>query len=110
MGDQQPLPAPFLSAWSQAQPLDLRWILSDLAARGVNDVLIEAGAALTGAALRSGLVDELIVYVAPRLLGAGRDLVDLAGIERLADAPRLRYAEVRQVGPDLRLTLVPDAG
>jgi len=69
---------------------------------------VEAGAGLAGALLQAGLVDELIVYMAPKLLGnAARGLCTLPGLEQLADAPALNFSDVRLVGEDLRLTLTP---
>ncbi len=88
--------------------IDLRAMLHALAERAVNEVLIESGAVLAGSALSAGLVDELIVYVAPQLMGqAARGLVDLPGVERLADRIELSFHELRRIGPDLRLTLRP---
>ncbi|WP_312927654.1 dihydrofolate reductase family protein, partial [Pseudescherichia sp.] len=56
----------------------------------------------------SGLVDELIVYLAPKLLGSeARGLCVLPGLESLAAAPQLKFTEIRQVGPDLCLHLIP---
>ena len=69
-------------------------------------MLIESGATLAGNALQAGLVDELVVYMAPHLMGQeARGLVDLAGISRMADRLAFRFAGVRQIGADLRLTL-----
>jgi diaminohydroxyphosphoribosylaminopyrimidine deaminase/5-amino-6-(5-phosphoribosylamino)uracil reductase len=77
-----------------------------LAARETNEVLIESGPTLAGAALADGLVDELVVYVAPHLMGdAARGLVHLPGLEHMADRLAMRFRDVRQVGGDLRLTL-----
>lgn len=88
--------------------LDLVAVLSQLALRGIGEVQIEAGATLSGAFLRAGLVDELVLYVAPVLLGErGRPL--FAGVDPATMAERigLRLLETVQVGPDLRLTLIP---
>ncbi|WP_290890432.1 bifunctional diaminohydroxyphosphoribosylaminopyrimidine deaminase/5-amino-6-(5-phosphoribosylamino)uracil reductase RibD [Arenimonas sp.] len=88
--------------------LDLLAVLSQLAQRGVNELQVEAGATLSGALLKAGLVDELLLYVAPVLLGArARPL--FAGIDPATMAERigLRLVETRQVGPDLRLLLAP---
>ena len=94
----------------QALPagLDLGAVLSELARRGINEVQVEAGASLSGALLAAGLVDELLLYVAPVLLGerarpllAGIDPADMAG--RLG----LRMVEYRTIGADLRLLLRP---
>ena len=88
--------------------IDLPALLGALAGRGTNEVLIEAGATLAGSALLAGLVDELVVYVAPQLLGhAARALVNLPGLERLDERIGLQFGDVRRVGPDLRVTLIP---
>jgi diaminohydroxyphosphoribosylaminopyrimidine deaminase/5-amino-6-(5-phosphoribosylamino)uracil reductase len=88
--------------------LDLNAVLSQLAQRGVNELQVEAGATLSGALMKAGLVDELLLYVAPVLLGEkGRPL--FAGIDPATMSERLglRLLETRQVGPDLRLLLAP---
>lgn len=88
--------------------IDLPALLVALADRGMNEILIEAGATLAGSALLAGLVDELVVYVAPQLLGhAARALVNLPGLERLDERIELQFGDVRRVGPDLRVTLIP---
>lgn len=80
-------------------------VLAALAARGVNDILVEAGAGLAGAFLQARLIDELIIYMAPTLLGdAARPLARLPGLDRLADRVALQFTEVRLVGSDLRLS------
>lgn len=88
--------------------IDLLGTLQALASRGANELLIESGATLAGSALRAGLVDELIVYMAPHLMGdAARGLVSLPGLERLDERIGLRFRDVRRVGDDLRVELVP---
>ncbi len=88
--------------------IDLTALLKALAQRGINELLIESGATLAGSALSAGIVDELIVYMAPHLMGdAARGLVHLPGIERMAQRVALEFADVRRVGADLRLTLRP---
>ena len=88
--------------------IDLPALLGALADRGMNEILIEAGATLAGSALLAGLVDELVVYVAPQLLGhAARALVNLPGLERLDERIELQFGDVRRVGPDLRVALIP---
>ena len=87
--------------------LDLETLLRYLARMEINEVLIEAGATLAGSALQAGLVDELVVYLAPHLMGdAGRGLFHLTGLERMADRLALHIQDLRQIGPDLRLTVV----
>jgi diaminohydroxyphosphoribosylaminopyrimidine deaminase/5-amino-6-(5-phosphoribosylamino)uracil reductase len=88
--------------------LDLRAVMSQLAQRGIGELQVEAGATLCGGLLRAGLVDELLLYVAPVLLGErGRPL--FAGVypPTMADRFGFRLVESVQVGPDLRLLLRP---
>jgi diaminohydroxyphosphoribosylaminopyrimidine deaminase/5-amino-6-(5-phosphoribosylamino)uracil reductase len=83
-------------------------MLQALAEREVNEVLVEAGARLGGAFLQAGVVDEVLVYMAPVLLGeAARPLALLPGLAQLADAVRLEFEEVVWVGADLRMRLRP---
>jgi len=90
--------------------LDLHIILAELARREVNDVLVEAGPRLAGGFLAAQLVDELIIYMAPTLLGnQSRGLVHVPGLERLADRIDLRIQEIRAVGVDWRITAQPIA-
>ena len=80
-------------------------VLCDLATRGINEVLVEAGATLVGALIEAGLVDELILYLAPHLMGSeARGMVRLAGLEHMADRIGLEWVDHRMVGQDLRLT------
>jgi diaminohydroxyphosphoribosylaminopyrimidine deaminase/5-amino-6-(5-phosphoribosylamino)uracil reductase len=83
--------------------VDLAALLADLAGRGVNELHVEAGFKLNGSLLREGLVDEFLVYLAPRLLGAGRGMVNIGPLEQLAGAVPLEFTQVQQVGPDLRI-------
>ncbi len=88
--------------------VDLVALMMVLGQRQINSVWVEAGPRLAGALLQAGVVDELIVYLAPTLLGdAARPLCVLPGLEHLAQAPSFRIADVRQIGPDVRLTLTP---
>jgi len=80
--------------------------LQALAADEVNEVLVEAGPTLSGTLLQAGLVDELIVYLAPHLMGhEGRPLLALAGLERMDQRLALQVTDQRRVGEDLRLTV-----
>lgn len=83
--------------------VDLSAMLRDLARRGVNELHVEAGHKLNGSLLREQLVDELLVYLAPRLLGPGRDMAALGPLTALADAIALDFGAAQMVGPDLRL-------
>ena len=88
--------------------VDLAALLAVLAQRGVNELHVEAGAALNGALLAAGLVDEWVAYLAPMAVGdAARGLFAQPPLASLADAARFRLADVRQLGSDLRLTLLP---
>ncbi len=91
---------------SRGEQLDLVAMMMMLGQRQINSVWVEAGAGLAGALIQAGLADELIIYMAPKLLGhAGRALCALPGLENLCDAPQLNFSDVRKVGDDLRLTL-----
>jgi diaminohydroxyphosphoribosylaminopyrimidine deaminase / 5-amino-6-(5-phosphoribosylamino)uracil reductase len=84
--------------------VDLRACMKDLALRGCNEVLLEAGATLNGAMLQAGLVDELVLYVASQLLGnQARGLAQLGELTRLAEGIELVWQDVRQVGKDMRI-------
>ncbi|HEX4909518.1 MAG TPA: bifunctional diaminohydroxyphosphoribosylaminopyrimidine deaminase/5-amino-6-(5-phosphoribosylamino)uracil reductase RibD [Permianibacter sp.] len=88
--------------------VDLPTVLTALADRQINAVLVEAGATLAGAFLAAGLVDELVLYVAPKLLGdSARPLLQLPVFTALPQCPQLKLVDVRQLGDDLRLTLRP---
>ncbi|MCU5785271.1 bifunctional diaminohydroxyphosphoribosylaminopyrimidine deaminase/5-amino-6-(5-phosphoribosylamino)uracil reductase RibD [Alloalcanivorax marinus] len=89
--------------------LDLGALLDELARRECNEVLVECGATLAGAFVQDGLFDELIVYLAPALLGTdARGLLTLP-FARMAEKIPLRWGDSRRVGDDLRLTLQPTA-
>ncbi|QFY88373.1 bifunctional diaminohydroxyphosphoribosylaminopyrimidine deaminase/5-amino-6-(5-phosphoribosylamino)uracil reductase RibD [Magnetovirga frankeli] len=91
---------------TSAQGLDLEQSLRLLAQRGINEIWVEAGATLSGALLQAGLVDELILYMAPKLMGdAARGLLHLPGLERMAQCIPLEYADIRRVGRDLRFVI-----
>ena len=83
--------------------VDLAAMLRDLASRHVNELHVEAGHKLNGSLLREGLVDELLVYLAPALLGPGRDMANLPAIDQLGQGLRLEFTGTSSVGPDLRI-------
>ena len=83
--------------------MDLRVVLADLAQEGVNELHVEAGAILNGSLLASGLVDELLMYVAPTLLGGGVGVARMPPLGRLSEAPRFDYVSALPVGGDVRL-------
>lgn len=85
--------------------IDLEAVLAKLAALEINEVLVEAGPTLAGAFLQAGLVDELVVYLAPHLMGhEGSPLLRLPGIKTMAARQPLRIIDVRMVGDDLRIS------
>lgn len=83
----------------------MHWLASE---RDVNEVMIEAGPELNGCLLQTGLVDELMIYLAPLLLGSdARPAFQLTGIESMQQRLNLKMIDSRQVGQDLRLTYYP---
>ncbi len=88
--------------------VDLTALLTLLAQRGINELHVEAGTVLNGACLAAGWVDEWIAYMAPMAVGDdARGLFTHAPLATLAESARFRIADVRQIGDDLRLTLLP---
>jgi diaminohydroxyphosphoribosylaminopyrimidine deaminase / 5-amino-6-(5-phosphoribosylamino)uracil reductase len=85
--------------------VDLAALLAHLAQRGINELHVEAGAQLNGALARAGLVDEWLVYVAPRLLGTGRGVLAGPPLADLSQSLDLRHGACERVGSDLRLRL-----
>jgi len=86
--------------------VELSALFAHLNARAVNELHVEAGAGLSGALIRGFWVDELLVYLAPRLLGPGRGLVAWPSLDTLEDAAGFRWLETAAMGPDLRLRLL----
>jgi diaminohydroxyphosphoribosylaminopyrimidine deaminase/5-amino-6-(5-phosphoribosylamino)uracil reductase len=88
--------------------LDLEAVIARLTAREVNELLVECGPRLAGAFLEAGLVDELILYVAPILLGAdAAPLTALSGLRAKSPLPGFEFASEQRMGADLRLILIP---
>ena len=83
--------------------VDLPATLQALAARGVNELHVEAGHRLNGALLQAGLVDELLLYLAPKLLGPGRGMADMVPLAALSEGVELEWRDLQHVGPDLRI-------
>jgi len=87
------------------EKVDLKMLLTLLAGRGLNDVLVESGASLAGAFIEQDLVDELILYQAPKLMGGdGKNLMEMPNITSLSQAKSLSITDVRMVGCDIRIT------
>ncbi|WP_428622937.1 bifunctional diaminohydroxyphosphoribosylaminopyrimidine deaminase/5-amino-6-(5-phosphoribosylamino)uracil reductase RibD [Sedimenticola sp.] len=92
----------------QGQGIDLDRLLETLAARGINEVLIESGPTLAGAAVSAGVVDELVIYAAPILMGSdARGLLNLPALTEMKDRIALEILDLRQIGPDLRIRVKP---
>jgi len=85
--------------------VDLPAMLRDLARREINELHIEAGHKLNGSFIRAGLVDEVVLYLAPQLLGPGQSMANLPSLTSLSDAVKLAFHSVDRIGPDLRLVL-----
>jgi diaminohydroxyphosphoribosylaminopyrimidine deaminase/5-amino-6-(5-phosphoribosylamino)uracil reductase len=86
--------------------VDLRALMNELGRREINELHVEAGFKLNGSLLRAGVVDELLLYLAPCLLGPAQGLARLPVLEHLSDRLAFRFHEVEQVGPDLRLRVM----
>lgn len=88
------------------QGLDLRAVMAELARRECNEIHVECGPTLTGALLQAGLMDELVIYMAPLLLGdKARGLFQLPELTRMSERMELEILEMRAVGRDWRVTL-----
>ena len=85
--------------------IDLHLLLAELAERSINEVLVESGAGLAGAFMANGLVDELIVYQAPKLLGdKGVSMLTLPDYDQVSETPDLKLTDIRHIAEDIRLT------
>jgi len=86
------------------EQVDAAAVLRDLACQGCNEVLVEAGSKLNGSLLQAGLVDELVLYLAPQLLGdMARGMARLGELTGLDQRINLEWKDVRNVGKDLRI-------
>ena len=83
--------------------VDLSALLRDLARREVNELHLEAGHKLNGSFIREGLLDECLLYLAPRLLGPGQGLAGFGPLKSLSDGVQLKFQSVEPVGDDLRI-------
>ena len=83
--------------------VDLGLMMQDLGQREINELHVEAGFKLNGSLLRAGLVDELLLYLAPKLLGSGLGLANIGPFHELSQAQALNFHSVERVGPDLRV-------
>ena len=86
--------------------VSLHVVMRDLASRGINEVHSECGPRLAGALIDAGLVDQVLLYLAPHLLGStARGLFDLGEITAMEERRNCRICDIRRIGEDLRLTL-----
>jgi diaminohydroxyphosphoribosylaminopyrimidine deaminase/5-amino-6-(5-phosphoribosylamino)uracil reductase len=83
--------------------VDLVAMARDLARREINELHVEAGQTLNGALIRHGLVDELLMYIAPKLIGQGRDVARFGPLENLSQSLDFEYKSIGPIGPDLRI-------
>ena len=83
--------------------VDLAAMVQDLARREINEVHVEAGSKLNGSLMRTGLIDELLIYLAPLLLGPGQGLLALPALSQLSDGIALQFTDFQRIGPDLRV-------
>jgi diaminohydroxyphosphoribosylaminopyrimidine deaminase/5-amino-6-(5-phosphoribosylamino)uracil reductase len=83
--------------------VDLAAMLHDLAAREINELHVEAGHKLNGSLIRGGLVDEFLVYLAPKLMGQGSDMASFGPLTELSQAVALEFKACDRLGPDLRI-------
>jgi diaminohydroxyphosphoribosylaminopyrimidine deaminase/5-amino-6-(5-phosphoribosylamino)uracil reductase len=106
--ERLPAPARVERLPRAAGGLDLHAVVARLAELEVNELLVECGARLAGAFMMSDLVDELVLYVAPTLLGTeAAPLLYVSGLGPPGALPAFEFREVRRIGADLRLTLTP---
>jgi len=83
---------------------DLVALLSALRARGIGKLLVEGGPTFAGALMAAGLIDEIVGYVRPAVLGAGRTLIDIPGASNIGDLRVFRLESVEVLGEDVRIT------
>ena len=89
--------------------VDLNTMMTILAKRGMNDIMVEAGSKLNGALLEAGLIDELIIYMAPKLMGdSAKGLFHLPELQTMAQNIDLNITDIRAVGNDWRITATPN--
>lgn len=89
--------------------IDLKQLMTSLAQQDINDIWVEAGATLAGALLENKLVDEIIIYLAPKLMGnSARGLAQLNELTDMAQVPQLSFIDITQIGDDLRIIAKPE--
>jgi len=107
-GNTATLPCEVVSVEAVKGKVNLVELMAWLARREANEVHVEAGAGLCGALLQQRLVDEIVVYMAPHIMGANaRGLFELPGLERMQDRIGLEIIDLRHIGKDIRITARP---
>lgn len=96
---------PLLSIGNRKDEIDVAKLIQHLASIGINELHVECGARLNSSILASELVDELLIYMAPKLMGNGRGMADLEGIDTLAKVKQFHFLASEIVGEDMRLRL-----
>lgn len=98
-----------IQAQQSTERVSLQYMLESLASDcACNEVLVEAGPTLSTAFIKSGLVDELIIYIAPKLLGSdAKPLLEIAGIQSMSETTDFDIKDLAKVGNDIKVTLVP---
>ena len=98
----------FIRTQTSADGIDLKSVLVDLAEREVNEIHVEAGSVLCGSLLKEKLVDEIVIYMAPTIMGANaKGLFALPELTAMKDKINLSINDFRKVGKDIRLTISP---
>ncbi len=94
---------------SKNKQIDLKLLMNDLAKKEINLLHVEAGSVLSGALLKNDLVDEIIIYMAPHIMGDGaKGLFHLPELEQMKDRVALSIKDVRSIGNDIRITVTPE--
>lgn len=83
--------------------VDLQRMLHNLGQRGINELHVEAGHKLNGSLLKGNCVDEVLAYIAPLIVGQGRGMTQMGPLQVLGDALPMKFHQVTQIGPDLRI-------
>lgn len=100
--------AEVVSIPEQNGQVDLHAVMRYLARHEINEILLEAGSQLAGSMLQAGLLDELVIYMAPHLMGdGGKGLFHLPGLVQMQDRIELKIKDIRAVGRDWRITAIP---
>ena len=99
------LPVEVLRLSALENRVNISALLQELAAREHSEVLFECGPTLAGSLINQRLVDEIVIYIAPRLIGnSGRSLLNLAEVARMSDLAELSIKNIRVIGPDIKVT------